>query len=81
MKTYYANGIANDVTYLATVTDFENGYCAEYITKSTTMGMVTLSEADFETKLLGDASKSGYSRSILASAIYKDAKTKDMRIF
>ena len=79
MKTYYANAIANGITYVATVTDFENGSCAEHISKSGTMEMITLSEAEFPTINLGNASKDVYARSILASAIFKDAKTKEIQ--
>ena len=79
MKTYYANATANGTTYLATVTDFENGFCAEHISKTEPMGSITISEADFETDNLGSASKDVYARSILASAIYKDQKTKNIQ--
>jgi hypothetical protein len=79
MKTYYANASANGKTYLATVTDFENGTCSEHITKGGAMGGVTLAEADFPTANLGGASKTVYARSILAHAIFKDAKTKEIQ--
>lgn len=79
MKKYYANAIANGKTYLATVTDFENGTCSEQIVKSGGWGGVTLAETDFPTANLGSASRSAYARSILASAIFKDAKTKEIQ--
>lgn len=79
MKTFYANAIANGTTYIATVTDFGNGTCAEFISKSGAMGCITLAEADFATANLGSASLQVYARSILASAIFKDAKTKEIQ--
>ena len=79
MKTYFANAIADGAVYIATITDFGNGTCAEFISKSGEMGCITLAEKDFPTANLGSASKQVYARSILASAIFKDAKTKEIQ--
>ena len=80
MKTYYSNAIANGVTYLATVTDFENGYCSEHISKAAPNGGAVLAEHDFETcSLKGDSMFARYAKAILISAIYKDAKTKNIQ--
>ena len=79
MKTYFANAIAEGAVYIATITDFGNGTCAEFVSKSGEMGCITLAEEDFPTANLGSASKQAYARSILASAIFKDAKTKEIQ--
>ena len=79
MKTYYANAIADGAVYIATITDFGNGTCSEFISKSGEMGCITLAEEDFPAANLGSASRHTYARSILAAAIFKDAKTKEIQ--
>ncbi len=76
MKTYYANAVSNGIKYLATVTDFENGFCGEQVIKYMPDGGTVISEADFKTSNLKGASKDVYAQRILASAIYKEKKAK-----
>ena len=72
MKTYYAQNFTCSKTFTATLYDYENGTCSELIQVNTPMGMKTISEADFPTANLGNASKDSYLKCALASVVYKN---------
>ena len=72
MKTYYASNFTGSKTFTATLYDYENGTCSELIQVNTPMGMKIISEADFPTANLGNASKDSYLKCALASFVYKN---------